>query len=238
MRESKKRGTIFFIVAVVLALITAFLLFVFLAGVERSAGEKVRAVVAKEEIPARTVIEESMVRLESIPRRYFQSSMFRNVESVVGLQVVVPIERREVLRRNVMAVPLNFDKEETAITIAVNDVTGVGGHISPGDLVNVLVSYTNEETEETKTIVLFQNKPVLAVGAMTNYDRGIMDEFMPEFGGQQTTSTVTLALTVEEATELTYMGNFAQEVRLTLRRKNSEPIGEGELREVTSQDFK
>lgn len=236
MQETKRRGTIFTVVAIVLASITAFLLFSYLNRYERELGEKVNVVVAAQDISPKTVITEDMVKTEALPRKYVRDSYIQRVTDVVGRITLIEINEGDILQNNQLIRGLDFDVGETAITIGVDEVTGVGGLVSPGDYVNVLVSFVNEETKVKKTFVLLQNKRVLAVGT-TSSEVGIgpLQELLPE-GEQARGGTVTLALSVDEATQLTYASNFAQEVRLTLRRRDSVPLPE--IPAVTSTDFK
>jgi len=153
-----------------------------------------------------------------------------------------------------------FEIDETAITIAVDNVTGVGGLIQKGDLVNVVVSYEpDEEPEEVneageaeqpygysqsagRTFVLFQNVRVLSVDKAQTGDLdpfgggevlGLPGEMEPSGGS---VAAVTLALSVDEATQLAYAANFAREVRLTLRQKGSTTSDEPKPAEVNSLD--
>jgi Flp pilus assembly protein CpaB len=87
------------------------------------------------------------------------------------------------------------------------------------------------EVERTAvTEVLFQDVQVLAVSFLTpTEEEGAEEEslegseepgparFMPS-GELMDEATVTLALPLEDAVKLTYMANFAQEVRLVIRR--------------------
>jgi pilus assembly protein CpaB len=237
MQETKRRGTIFTTVAIVLAFITAFLLFSYLNRYERELGDKINVVVAAQDIPAKTVVTEDMVKVDALPMKYVRDSYIRHVIDAVGQITLIGIGEGDILQSNQLIRGLDFDADKTAVTIGVDEVTGVGGLVSPGDYVNVLVSFVNEETKVKKTFVLLQNKRVLAVGTTsTELGIGPLEELLPEGGGQVRGGTVTLALSVDEATQLTYASNFAQEVRLTLRRRDSVPLPE--IPAVTSTDFK
>ncbi len=236
MQETKRRGTIFTVVAIVLASVTAFLLFSYLNRYEQELGEKENVVVAAQDISPKTVITEDMVKVDTLPRKYVRDSYIKHVADVIGQVALIGINEGDILQSNQLMRGLDFTAEETAVTIGVDEVTGIGGLISPGDYVNVLVSFVNEETKVKKTFVLLQNKRVLAVGTTTTeLGIGPLADLLPE-GGQTRGGTVTLALSVDEATRLTYACNFAQEVRLTLRRSDSVPLPK--IPAVTSADFK
>lgn len=220
------------VVAILLALVVAFLMLGYLAEMQERENPKRPVVVAVSAIPARAIIKSDMVRLARIPERWAYGSLLGSASQAIDRHAQGDIAAGDMLRQSDVGKGLNYDTEETALTIAVSEVTGVGGYIRPGDLVNVLVSYVNEETKLAKTIVLLQNKRVLAVGKASQPQMGSLQNIGG--GGTATSDTVTLALTLEEASQLTFMSNFAQEVRLTLRQIGSEPT---RVATVTSEEY-
>lgn len=122
-----------------------------------------------------------------------------------------------------------------AIGIAVNQVTSVGGTIRPGQHVDVLVSYEQRQDSQAIPIteILLQDVEVISVygprqrfdqvnqlsgeGYTPSYQAYEETRFTPD-GEMMRDSTVTLAVPLEDAIRLTYMTNFAKEVRLITRR--------------------
>jgi len=120
-----------------------------------------------------------------------------------------------------------------AVSLPVNQVTSVGGTIQTGDHVDVVVSYINklaDGSEVPVTQMFLQDVLVLAGPSKRRYflftdeptnvielvPRDLSSEFRGD-GALQTEDVITLALTPEGALRLTYMSNFAKEVRLIVR---------------------
>lgn len=126
-----------------------------------------------------------------------------------------------------------------AIGIAVNQVTSVGGTIRPGQRVDVLVSYERKLDSQSTPVteILLQNVEVISVfgprqfferadqlsGEGYNPSYAMYEEtrFTPD-GEMMRDTTVTLAVPLEDAVRLTYMTNFAKEVRLITRRADDQ----------------
>ena len=259
MPSAQRRGIIFTALGILLALVAAIMAFSYVSKVERQVGQKTQVVVARENIEAGAEITEDMIRLETRPVIYVPDSAYRSLDEVVGSISPFYVQEGDLIYFPFLhqADRPEFEIDETAISIAVDNVTGVGGLIQKGDLVNVVVSYEPEEevTEaasapaetfssvrrQGRTFVLFQNVRVLSVDkaqTMTDLDPfaggnvlGLPGEMEPSGGSL---AAVTLALTMDEATQLAYAANFAREVRLTLRQKGS--VSEPKPAEVNSLD--
>lgn len=126
-----------------------------------------------------------------------------------------------------------------AIGIAVNQVTSVGGTIRPGQHVDVLVSYERKGDSQSISVteILLQDVEVISVfgprqffeqanqlsgeGYTPSYTAYEETRFTPD-GEMMRDTTVTLAVPLEDAIRLTYMTNFAKEVRLITRRADDQ----------------
>jgi pilus assembly protein CpaB len=252
MPSAQRRGLIFTGLGLLLSLLAAFIAFRYVNRLEQLLGNQIEVVVATQDIQPGTLISADMVETASVPEKYVPPSAARSVTDVISTTSVYYIEAGDFLmypnlRRSDRP---EFGPDETAITIAVNNVTGVGGLIQDGDLVNVFVSYEDKQQSTSSeasgavgvplqttghTFLLFQNMRVLSVDKA-----GISSEFplpAPQTvlgvslpgatsgeGEKVTVTAVTLAATLEQAAQLTYAANFAKEVRLTLRQKGSEAV--------------
>jgi pilus assembly protein CpaB len=108
-----------------------------------------------------------------------------------------------------------------AVSVAVNEVVGVAGFVTPGTMVDVLVTGralgggTAGQGDITRTIL--ENIRVLAAGQKIEQDRE---------GKPQTVAVITLLVTPDEATQLT-MGATDGKIQLALRNtidtKKNEP---------------
>jgi Flp pilus assembly protein CpaB len=106
-----------------------------------------------------------------------------------------------------------------AVSIAVDMVTSAGGNLGVGKRVDVLASYEQDEGGGRKiprTILLLSDVEVLAV-----YSPPLSFGTRPLPGETPTPNTltnVTLSVSLRDAMRLTWMSNFAKEVRLVVRR--------------------
>ncbi len=184
--------------------------------------EPIQVVVAAKDIPERTAIEPSMLKMASVPQKFVQPYSIRAPGEVAGMVTVAPIAESEQVMTNKVrrqeAVPLDATLSSVtptgtrAVTIAVDSLTGVGGFVRPGDKVDIL--WTLKLGDQSSTLTLFQDIPVLAVGRQIVGKSGkSVDEGA---GGGDRGQSVTLALNPQETSSLL----FAREqghIQLSLR---------------------
>jgi pilus assembly protein CpaB len=228
MEKTRQRGIVFMAIAAILALIGGCLFFAYLNTLKREIGETVEVVVAKVDIPPRTLITADMLEMQKIPQKYARASYIASIDDVLPEFVtLVKIEKGDFLQRNTIATYAGLKPGMRAISIGVNRIQSIGGSIRPGNRVDVIVSF--EEEGEAKTLLLLQNVEVLAVSMLMPVpaEEGIgavpPARFSPT-GELLSEATVTLALTLEDAVKLTYMDNFAKEVRFIIRRLDEEKV--------------
>jgi pilus assembly protein CpaB len=177
----------FMILAVVLGLIGAVLVYVTVSGgggsSSKATGDQMPVVVAKVDIAARTKITASMVDVKLVPESDRALLAYGETENVVGQITRFPIVAGEQVLSNkivplagstsLASQSLSFVVPEgkRAIAIEVSQVVAAGGLVLPGDYVDILVVYDVEvgsgETRETLEAFLvdtiMQNVEVLAV---------------------------------------------------------------------------
>jgi pilus assembly protein CpaB len=108
-----------------------------------------------------------------------------------------------------------------ALSVAVNDVVGVAGFVTPGTMVDVLVtgkvSGGTRGGEDTITRTILENVRVLAAGQKIEQDRD---------GKPQTVPVITLLVSPEDAGRLAMAsteGKIQLALRNTIDTKNSNP---------------
>ncbi|MFH5836642.1 Flp pilus assembly protein CpaB [Proteiniclasticum sp. C24MP] len=173
------------ILAVLLGLITMSLLYVYIEGkseVEEVKVDLSNVVVAVTSIPAHVTVTPEMVTTKSIPTEAVHPEAVRNVDDIIGYTTSMAIYNDEqVLKNKVItetesaSLSYRIPENMRAITIPMNEISGVGGYIVKGDKVDILVTYeievepTNPEAEEeadslTITYTQFQNIEILEKG--------------------------------------------------------------------------
>lgn len=212
------------VVSVVMGLIALVLMSTYIGNRESELlqlAELQDAYVAVADILPNTIIDESLIQRVQVPSVYLQPSALSSAEAIVGRVTAVPIPRgAQILGGSLESqeqIPLSLEvpRGRRAVTIAVSNVTGVGGLVRPGNFVDVLgtfefgrptgvqqgqVQYADERTE---TRTLLQNVLVLAVNQLHRGARPparAADAEVPEQGGGE--YAVTTDTTLENATLL------------------------------------
>ena len=168
-------------------------------------------VVAAVDIPENTRITEEMVTLKSISNDSLLDHHMLDTNSVIGMVMTGDVYAGEQIIRDRLVLVGEADSERTtlaytvnpgmrAITIFVDQDTGLVNFLKPGNRVDVLANYSHEETRpvlnrETElewvqvptSQLLAQNILILAVGTATGKTGA--DEY----------TTVTLEVTPQDA---------------------------------------
>ncbi len=143
------------LIAFALAGIASLLLISYLQDVERKVLMKAApesVLVARKDIPARTIITEDLLEYQKIPKPYIEPLAVTRIEDVIGLVAITDIKKGEQITKNLL-IPLTtwtvlssfIPEGYRAITIHVDEVSGVGGLILPGDEVDVIATFSTEE---------------------------------------------------------------------------------------------
>ena len=231
------------LLSLVLGLLAVFLVYVYVRGLERQLYEEVdmqNVVVTRAAIAAGTAIDQGAIQRIAVPRKYRQPQTFPTIEEVAGRVAVVPIAEGTQVSGSMLAdagaEALSFEvpRGRRAVAITVNDDTGVGGLIRPGNFVDIIgtfefgrptgmqggrVTYADERTEVR---TMLQNVFVVAVNKELRRER-LQSETAASGGGEppsreRSLRTVTLLVEPRVVQELI----LAQEVGdLTLSLRSS-----------------
>lgn len=201
---------------VILALLTAGAVYVYISQVEQTAAhiETVPVIVAKRDIPARTTITPEMLERKQIPKELAVAGGFSVAGNLTGRIAKERILAGEAVREDRLvpegekaSLPYRIPQGKRAISIAIDEVTGVGNLIRPGDNVDVLVTFSTDVANKDVTLLLLQNIPVLAVGQEQNGKQDAKAE---------PPKTATLEVTPAEGEKLT-LAEERGRLRLMLR---------------------
>lgn len=189
----------------------------------------VQVVVAKQDIPQRETIRDDMIRVVSIPAEAAPPGAFQSASEAVGQPASVPIQQGDVLTNKKVLVDPRMagftgmiPPNCRAITIAINDVTGVAGFAHPGDYVDVMVIHGDKSKGKVSGEILMQNVLLLGVNKKGNdtarvsntggkddgkeskdgKDAKAKDSGADVNASQDTMANATLAVTPEEALKL------------------------------------
>lgn len=174
--------------SLLMAVLAVFFVQSYVSSIEESTqkkfGTEVLVVTAKKRIGEMDTINETMLELKPIPQRflepaaiYYQASddetaVVKDMKKIAGSIAMVPIQEGEQLTYNKLTEPglrtglsPQVAPGRRAVALPVNEYTGVGKLVKPGDRVDVIVTLAlggSQNNRVTKTVL--QDVVVLAVG--------------------------------------------------------------------------
>lgn len=171
--DERRKRLVYAVAAGILAVIFSLL---YLAKEKRKLiflSEPIAVVIAIKDISEDVVLDESLVREEFIPRQFIQPGSFKKLSDAVGRISIVPIKKGEMVTDTKAHL---FSKEsglsgkipigKRAISIAVDEVSGVNDFIRPDNLVDLLATFDfgSDATARVYTYTILEGVRVLAVG--------------------------------------------------------------------------
>jgi len=235
MKGSKK----YWILSLVFAVAAAALFYQFIMGVQKRYEPQgmQQVMVAARDIDQNSLIGPEDVEVTRIPSQYIHPRAVRDKKDVVGKVAISSIAGGEqILSTRLLGESGNQGRMsytvppgKRAISIAVDEVTGVSGFIKPSDRVDVVVTANiptgpaGQETLKTYTVLALQDLEVLAVGKSLPVSVGNEEK--------ADGNTLTLAVEPQQALILTLAAERG-DIRLMLR-----PPGEQEKPAVPPVDL-
>lgn len=212
-------------VGLVFAIVLAFFLsaFVYREFKQVSAAPPVvqmqHIVVAAAPLRLGTRLDASKLRTIPWPAGQPVSGMFTRIDDCAHRALITAVAENEPILESKLApveagagLSATIPEGMRAISVAVNDVVGVAGFVTPGTMVDVLVTGAIAESGKqggggniTRTIL--ENVRVLAAGQKIEQDRD---------GKPQTVPVITLLVNPEDASKLT-MASTEGKIQLALR---------------------
>lgn len=212
-----------YILAFIMAIVVGLTVYYFADSMQKAALEQAaipegNVVIANRFIPANTEITADMLMLADWPMEAINQLSARKLDEVVGAITQLPVEMNE----QILTTRIEKRGEEgrgrlsyvlepgfRAITLPVNEISGVAGNISRGDYVDLVVTMLNAEYEEKNPVSFYivENVQVLAVGkkVVANTENNAASEY----------ASVTLAVTPDQAIKINYADRSG--IRLVLR---------------------
>ncbi len=176
-----------------------------------TAAKQVQVVVAAGPLKLGQLLTASDVNLMDWPEGMQPAGSFSRKEDCVGRAVLVPLVQNEVILDQEVAkpgegagLPVTIPAGMRAVSVGVDDVVAVAGFVTPGTVVDVLVTGTGPAGPITRTIL--EHTRVLAVG----------QQLQTENGKPQSAPVVTLLVTPEDGEKLTLAASDGR-IHLALR---------------------
>lgn len=205
------------IIAVIMALITSFVGYKFLTDIKPSSTnvEEMKLIVAAEDIPPRTKIEPNMIKEIKVPSESYILDSIQDREKLIGSftkeQILEGeiIPKQRLIQEDKKDLALRIPDGKRAISISVDEYSGVADLIKPGDNVDVFVTLEEYTIEDERikimypkiTKLLLQNLKVLAISQEMNRKDAHRIEIPNRY-------SITLAVTPDEAEKLVLSENM------------------------------
>ncbi|MEP6921889.1 MAG: Flp pilus assembly protein CpaB [bacterium] len=206
--------------AICFGLISAFSVSTYLINAQTAKKDLNQVVVTKVDVPVGTKLIAEQLTTAQLSAGSMPAGTFQSFDKLVGRVVLSSIAAREVLTEAKLApegtsaglsavIPGGY----RAMTVKVDEVVGVSGFLTPGTLVDVVVTMApaeNSASKDTISKIVLQNIKVLASGQ--NIDRPKDDR------EASAVRSVTLQVSPEQAEKLALASS---EGRLQLVMRNS-----------------
>ena len=205
-----------------LACVTFFLLPSGEQNNQQKAVPMTQVVVAKQDIPQRTVITESMLKVVDMPQDAVPSGAIVDMSDAIDKPANVPIQEGDILTdKKVVTDPRlagfagSIPPDCRAISVGITDITGIAGFAKPGDYVDVMIIRNDKDKHNVSGEILLQN--VLLLGINKTAESGDAQpadkkdnkdkkndkaKSVDANASKDAMATATLALTSEEALKL------------------------------------
>lgn len=178
--------------------------------------QRPEVVIAKVNIDAGQVLTDDVLDKGEISTDVLPTTVFQNTGDVSGRVATVPIIQGQAITQTLLApkgvggglqavVPMGM----RAMTLDVNEITGVAGNIVPGVHIDVLQTFHDDRTGDQMSRTIVQNVKVTAVGMHHNPGD------QPDGGAH----SITVLVSPQEA-ETLELASMTGRPRFTLRNTN------------------
>lgn len=192
------RRTMILIAAVAIGLLAAFFLYNYVSGVEDRANadaERVRVLVVRQDIPkgtpGETVIQESYIAEDKIPKEFLPATAIQDVDQIAGKVSFNDFSANQILVEGMFVDPAisqvgfsaRLEADEVAVSLPIAGFNAVSGLLVPGDEVDIFVRTEVEGEEDegggsgadltpTPARLVYHEAQVLAIGTSTALQPG------------------------------------------------------------------
>ena len=250
-----KNETLTLWISVAAALFAAFLIFSYTQEKTKEISEvfgvQTSVVVASDFISEMQTVQENMVELVQVPKKFAQPGHAKNIEDVVGLVALAPIDEGEQILTNKVIVPgpetglsLQVSPGKRAVSIPVNEQRAVARLIKPGDRVDMLVALDLDAGSSQKRYIktLLQDVVILATGLRVVNELPRLheelggDDYIKNLRMENDFSTITIEASPEDTQKIVYLlSTDPESIFFTLRHPSDNsflPLRQTELADV------
>src|SRR5689334_21448606 len=175
-----------------------------------------QVVVAAHAMPLGAVLGERDVKTVEWAGGALPPGFIGSLPEAVGRGLIVPVQENEPILDAKLAakglgggLPVIIDQGMRAVSVAVDQVVGVAGFVTPSTRVDVLLTLNDASSKEPATRVIMQNVKALSAGQSIQQDKE---------GKPQPVSVMTMLVTPEQAETLALA---ASQGRIQMALRNS-----------------
>jgi len=190
--------------SLLLALIAATVATIYAKNMKQEAQKRADIVVAAIDIPAKAIITEGMLMMKNKPEVEIPSRAYMTTDLLIGKVARADISRGSMLlqdhvaTREEMGMSFALIGNRRAISLVVDDVSGLGNILKVGDTVDVIAVFGNDSSK-----LLLQNIEIIGLGRNSQYPQaGTPGQPQSSAGKETAEKFVTLAMSPEQATKL------------------------------------
>jgi len=222
--------------ATLLALLAVALGYMFLRGKKPppEVVQRVQVPVPIADIPVETDLRRDMFKQASFDPEQLPKDAISDPDDLHGqfalqeLPQSQPVRPSAIASRSTaLAMAYGIPENYRAITIPVDDVSGVANFIRPGDHIDLLAIFTDTSGNYSTVQTVLQDVLVLAINAVTTPPEGDQakeeQEAKPKSRRGEESRTATIAVTPHQA-QLVALSHHRGEIRLILRRTGDRRI--------------
>lgn len=197
-------------------------------------GTEVTVVVASRAINELEEIQPDMLETITLPSKFAQPGSNGDIKSFEGAVAAAPFKEGEqvlltkvLLKGSDTGISSQVAIHHRALSIPVNDVTGVTRLLRPGDRVDVIanVQYASDDGVKAEVKTVLQNIHVLAVGEQVQNNIPQAFQVDPVSGrsiaknlrGNRNYNTVTIEVNPVDAQKMIFISESGASIFLTLR---------------------
>lgn len=227
------------LIALIMALFTSFLVYTYIkkATTKAEVVEYINVYVAANTLAPGSKINDADLKQVKVTRDYLNSKAVLNKADIVGKRLKDRIIAGEQILRDRLvdgdkvALAYNVPEGMRAVSINVDEQINVSNLVRPGDFVDVIGNFDQEQVEDKSNTILYpkvskivlQNIQVLSIG---------QEQVVADDKPKDVPKTVALAVTPQDAEKLVYVSHYFK-LRLALRAVGDHTIvnTEGEIRQ-------
>ncbi|GEL76462.1 Flp pilus assembly protein CpaB [Tenuibacillus multivorans] len=193
MLESKRKAIIFFILAVIFAAVSGYLVLNKVQSINDNLGTMVTVYIANQDIDSRKIITPDAITTTEIPKKYERDEYITNISLFEGKVSLVPLKSGEIFTENMLKPASSVSEENNRlVSLIQSSRIAFDDKFTPNDRVDLFVSHTFED--EPVTEIFMQD---IKVASIASENKGIQ-----------------LEVPFNKADELIHMQHYADRLRI------------------------